>query len=170
MIFLYAEVSGSAYLSVCACSSFLNAIYFCPADSLTTVDLVWAAKLVPMGFHWGWWCWLCPGCQGKAGKGWGNSPTGVEMEVGVGGEGFCDHCSGPRGWSGVELGPSLNWPQMVGCGESVNSKVAACGKGKNVNVTMMNVTLRSNLSKPHFNRSTSKITLWVSLSVTSRNI
>lgn len=46
------------------------------------------------------------------------------MEVGEGTEGFCDHCSSPRGWFGVELGPSLNWPQMVGFGGFVNSEVA----------------------------------------------
>lgn len=163
-------MSGSAYLSVCVCSSFLNGIYFCPADGLTTVDLVWAAKLVPMRFHWDWWCWLCPGCQGKAGNGWGNSPTGVEMKVGEDIEGVCDHCSCPWGWFRAELGPSLNW--LVGCGESVNSKVADCAKGQEctVNVTMINIAHRSNLSKPHFSGSTRKMTLWVSLSETSRNI
>lgn len=65
------NVSGSIYsVSLFAISTFLNAIYSCSADSLTAVDLVRGAKLVPVGFHWSCPCWLSSGFEGgKAGKG-----------------------------------------------------------------------------------------------------
>lgn len=93
--------------------------YFCSADDLSAVDLVWWAKLVAMVFRWGWWCWLYPGCPGKARKEWGNSPTGVET-VGES-AGWIYLCWGRFG---VELGANLNWPKMGRFGELVNAEVA----------------------------------------------
>lgn len=41
----------------------------------------------------------------------------------MGAGGFCDRYFSHRRWSGAELGPSLNWPQMVGPDVFVNSDV-----------------------------------------------
>lgn len=58
--------------------SFLHAIYFCSADSLTTVSLLWGARTCPHGFPLGLALWTLPN---KFREGWkkrqGNSPTGV---------------------------------------------------------------------------------------------
>lgn len=37
---------------------------------------------------------------------WNRGGGGVQKD-------FCACCFSPRGWFGIELGPSLNWPQMV---------------------------------------------------------
>lgn len=98
------------------CLSFLNAVYFCSADSLTTVNLVWGAKPVPMGFHSGWWCWLCPACQG-----WERMREQSHRCWNGGGGGHV-RCFSPRGLFGVELGPNLNWPYMMGLQSHSNQR------------------------------------------------
>lgn len=63
----------------------------------------------PHGFPLGLAVLTLPGMPGKDGKGWGNSPIGVEMEVGEGVEGFHVHRSSPR-WPELNSVPIRTGP------------------------------------------------------------